>query len=794
MKRYLFLFFCFLTSYSLYCQDVGFQDIKSIKVDNLTDDQIKNFLDKNTKEGYTIEQLEERALQGGMSADEWKKFKARAQSLSISGKNQDYVTSEALSRNAKQQAEHYSVETGDGTKIYGSSLFNTSNLTFEPNLRLPTPENYLLGPDDELIIDVFGSSEATYRLRISPEGVINLPDVGQIHISGLTIAQARRLITNKLALVITTISFDKTFVSVTLGNIRSIKVIVVGEAFRPGTYTLPSVASVFNTLNACGGPNRNGSFREVKVIRNDKIIALVDVYDFLLTGEMKNNIQLQDQDVLKIEPYKKRIELKGEFKNTGYFEAKDGESFQNMVNYAGGFTTNAYKDRVIVFRNTQKEKRVNDVAFNDFASFTVEDGDVFEVSPLLDRFENRVQIKGAVFRPGTYSLDNNMTLSQLIQKADGLLEDAFLHRGTIVREKDNRETEMLSFNVNDVISGKSDISLKKEDIVTIASAIEMQEMRKVEIYGEVKNPGEYNYHENMSLQDLIFAAGGVKDDAELRNIEIYRLETNPDVLKAGKKISELHTFTVDKNLSGLDFTLVPHDHVIIRPVSGYTETKKVMVEGEVLFPGNHILTSNQERISDVIKKAGGLNTYAYPEGAFMIRQLTRSVAEETIEQTVAENIPEELTGIRSNKNEAIVGIKLKEIMAHPGSKFDLYLEDGDIISIPKELQTVQVMGKVLLPSMIRYDQRRSFRYYINHSGGFSPEALKRKSFVVYANGETQATRQILFFKNYPEIKPGAKIYVPEKPKREVQRMSIGETVALTSSLVTVTALIISLFK
>jgi protein involved in polysaccharide export with SLBB domain len=796
MRKILVILFYSLISFGLYSQDISFQDIKNIKVDNLTDKQISDFVDKSTKSGYTMEQLEDQALQGGVSAAEWNKLKARIQSLSSSEKTRDYASEESLSRNAQQQAQKYSVETSDGTRIYGSSLFNTENLTFTPNLRLPTPENYLLGPDDVLIIDIFGLSETNYRLRVSPEGAIHLPSIGQIHISGLTIAQAKKLITNKLALVITSISHDKTFVSVTLGDIRSINVLVVGEAYRPGTYTLPSVASVFNTLNACGGPNRNGSFREVKVIRNDKTIAVVDVYDFLLTGEKKNNIQVQDYDVLKIEPYKKRIELKGELKNTGYFEAKDNETFQDMIAYAGGFTTNAYKDRVVVFRNTEKEKKVEDVALGNFDSFVVEDGDVFEVASLLDRFENRVQISGAVFRPGTYALTEGLTLKQLIAKADGLREDAFLHRGTIIREKDNRETEILSFNVHATLSGEAeDIVLKKEDKVSIASAIEMQEVRQVAIYGEVKVTGKYPYHENMTLQDLIFAAGGTKDDAELRNIELYRLEKDPDVLKSGKQIAERYTFTINKNLDGLDYNLEPHDHVIIRPVSGYTEIKKVMIEGEVLFPGNYILTSNQERISDVIKKAGGLNMYAYPEGAFMIRQLASTIAEEKVEQVVDENIADELSDTdQLTKKDAIVGIQLKEILKHPGSDWDLYLEDGDIISIPKELQTVQVSGQVFLPSLVRYNQNSSFRYYINHSGGFSPDALKRKSYVVYANGETQATRRILFFRNYPEIKPGAKIVVPEKPKREGQRMTLGEGIALTSSLITVTALILSLLK
>jgi protein involved in polysaccharide export with SLBB domain len=798
MKKFLFiLIFSLTVTGSLYSQDIGFKEIKNIQVDNMTDTQVRDFVEKSTKEGYTMEQLEEQALQNGVSTGEWSKLKGRIQSLSSTEKRHDYVTASSVTSSAQRQADHYSVETNDGTRIYGSSLFNTANLTFEPNLRLPTPENYLLGPDDELVIDVFGLSETNYRPRITNEGIIHLPNVGQIHVSGLTIAQAKRLITTKLASVIQTINENKTFVSVTLGNIRSIKVLVVGEAYRPGTYTLPSVASVFNALNSCGGPNRNGSFRGVKVIRNNKTIAVVDVYDFLLTGEIKNNIQLQDQDVLKIEPYRKRIELKGQFKNTGYFEAKDGESFQDMVNYAGGFTTNAYIDRVVVFRNTEKEKKINDLSVNEFNTFKVEDGDVFEIYSLLDRFENRVQIRGAVFRPGTYSLSDGMTLNQLIQKADGLREDAFLHRGTIIREKDNKETEILSFNVNAVIAGETDVVLKKEDIVSIASAIEMQEVRKVAIYGEVKNVGEYNYHENMTLQDLIFVAGGIKDDAELRNIEIYRMEKDPDVLKEGKQIAKQHTFTVDKNLDGLDFNIEPRDQVIIRPISGYTEAKKVMVEGEVLFPGNYIITSKQERISDVIRKAGGLNLYAYPEGAFMIRKITSTIAEEKVTQDVVENIPDELIVKKDEyyKNEGTLGIQLDKIIANPGSKWDLYVEDGDIISIPRELQTVQVSGNVLLPSLVRFEASRKFNYYIEHSGGFSPDAFKRKSFVVYPNGESQSTRRILFFRDYPSIKPGSVIYVPEKPeKQESNRMSIGETIALTSSIVTVAALIVSLFR
>jgi protein involved in polysaccharide export with SLBB domain len=782
----------------MYCQqgEINPADFKSIKVDALTNAQIQKFVDKYTADGYTIEQVEEQALIGGMPAAEWQKLKTRIQSLTSSDMGHDYRSySREIESGAAKQAAVLSVDEEKGTRIFGASLFNTSNLTFEPNLRLPTPVDYQLGPDDELIVDVYGLSDASWRATVSNEGYIRLPIIGQIQVSGMTIEQAKKSITRKVAAnYAATVGSGQTAVSVTLGNIRSIKILVVGEAHRPGTYTLPSVSSVYNTLNACGGPNRNGSFRDIKVIRNDKIIATIDIYDFLLTGEMKNNIRLQDRDVIKIEPYKKRIELKGEVKNTGYFEAKDRETLENMLTYAGGFTTNAYKGRVVVFRNTDKEKRVADIGSTEFNSFVTEDGDVFVVGPLLDRFENRVQINGAVYRPGVYAMSKDMTLKQLIDKADGLKEDAFMHRGTIIREKDNLETEMLSFSPEDVINGKVDITLKREDVVSIASLLSLQETKYVYIYGEVRKTGEYLYHEHMTLQDLVFSAGGINDRAELRNIEVYREITDPDALKDGTDIAKEYKFTIDKTLNGLDFELQPRDNVVIRPISGYSDTKKVMVEGEVYFPGNYVITRRNDRISNVIEQAGGLNRYAYPQGAFLIRKNEVSIAESKVEQNIAEGLPSDL--IEAEKlvaKESIVGINLENIMKAPGSKWDLLLEDGDIIRIPREMQTVQVSGEVLFPSLVRYDKSFSFGDYISNSGGFSSKALKSKAYVIYANGTSKATKRFLWFKNYPEVTPGAKIYVPEKPER-TNKVSISEGIALTSSVITTAALIMNLLK
>ncbi|MDR2466838.1 MAG: SLBB domain-containing protein, partial [Prevotellaceae bacterium] len=738
MRKFAIMTAFILLNFSLYSQDLTLTNLKSVKVDNLTGQQIRDFQDKYTEEGYTLDQVEELALQNGMAAGEWRKLRARLAAQTVAEKRSEY--SAVTTRGAAQQAQQMSVETSDGTRIYGSSLFNTSNLTFEPNLRLPTPLDYQLGPDDELVVDVFGYAEESMRAGVTPEGVIRLPKAGQIHVNGLTVEQAKKLIVNKLSMFISTISTGESYVSVTLGNIRSMKILVVGEAFRPGTYTLPSVSSVYNTLNACGGPNRNGSFREIKVIRNDRVIATVDIYDFLMTGEMKNNIRLQDRDVLKIEPFKKRIEFKGELKNTGYFEAKGNETLSDMMAYAGGFDINAYKDRVSIFRNTPKEKRIEDLGYSQFDQFVVEDGDVFVFSSLLDRFENRVQINGSVFRPGIYALSPGMTLRQLIEKADGLKEDAFLYRAIITREKDNKETELIPFSPSDVIQGKGDIPMKKEDVVYIASAIEMQENRNVSVYGAVKKPGSYKLHENMTIQDLIFLAGGVSEFAELRDVEIYRVEKDPEVLKLGEKIASGHKISINKNLDGLDFKLESHDIVVIRSISGFTETKQVMIEGEVMFPGNYIVLTNRDRVSDVIKRAGGLNLYAYPEGAFMIRKVETTLAEEKLENEVVENISSDMISKKQFiRADAILGIDLEKILKSPGSAYDMLLEDGDIIRIPRELQTVQVSGEVFLPSLVRYDRTFSFRDYIDNSGGFSPTSYKRKSYVVYANGTSKST-------------------------------------------------------
>jgi len=787
MKKFLLILLCISIYTFSYSQSLN--DIKNIKVDNLSDKQVQEIFDKYSKDGYRIDQIEEQMLQNGMPAHEWDKLKERMDKLKEADK-----TTVDLSRDMSQKEVAPINPNPSHSKIFGSSLFSGDNLTFEPNLRLATPENYQIGPDDELIIDVYGYSENAFKAAVSPEGILRIPNVGHVNVNGLTISQAKKLITSRLSSVYSTINTGETFVSVTLGNIRSIKVVIAGEAFKPGTYSLLSVSTVYNALVACGGPNENGSFREIKVIRNgEEIVSTIDVYDFLLTGQLKNNIRLQDQDIIKIEPYKKRIELKGELKNTGYFEAINNETLAKLIEYAGGYTTNAYKDRITVFQNTEKERKVADISNENFSSFIVNDGDIFTIDPLLDRFENKIEIAGAVFRPGIYALTTGLTLKQLIDKADGLKEDAFMTRGAIHREKENKEKEIVSFNVADVISGAETHVLKKEDMIYIASLLEMQELKKVSIFGEVKNPGDYTFHENMTLQDLIFLAGGALEKAEMSNIEISRLIKDPKVLVSETKNAEEHRATIDRDLNGLDFVLMPHDQVVLRTIAGYSNIQKVTIAGEVLYPGNYIINSKEERISDVINRAGKTTKQAYPEGAFMIRKMKTSIAEDRLEKKIADNIAKELMDEDIFEKENIVEIYLDKILKNPYSKWDLFVEDGDVISIPKEQQTVQVLGEVMLPSFVRFDKANSFKNYVQSSGGFSSNSLKRKSYVIHPNGSAMATKNFLFIRNYPDVKSGSKIYVPQKPER-TNKITLGETIALSSSAVTVAALIISLLK
>jgi protein involved in polysaccharide export with SLBB domain len=785
-------------------KSISMQNISEIKVDELSDDQIRQFIAEFKNSGYSINQLEQIATQRKMPVEEVKKLKERVEKLEknagVKIESQSFergYSDEAAKTGEKEEELFETLEK----KVFGAELFNNKNLTFEPNLKIATPANYQLGPDDELIIDIYGYSEATYKLKIAPEGFIRIPLVGPVQVAGMTIEHARKKIEGQLLTIYSGISNGQTSVNITLGTIRSIKVNILGEVNMPGTYTLPSLATAFNALYVSGGPNKNGSFRNVKVIRNGKAIATIDIYEFLLKGEAKGNIRLNDQDVIKVSPYETRVELKGEVKRPAYYEAAKNETLKDVLAYAGGFTDEAYRDRIKVIRNTAKEKSVADVPAEMFGMFTLQTGDVFDVGKIIDRFTNRVEISGAVFRPGIYALEDGMTISGLIKKADGIKEDAFTSRAIIYRLKDDNSSEIHSFDVSEVLSGKNDILLKREDLIEINSKLTLKEEYSISVYGAVLRPGSYPFAENARVEDLIIAAGGLKDNASRKKIEIAR-RYKGDGGKVGREIAKIIQYEVNETLTGQsDILLMPYDIVTVYSIPGYTGQKSVTIEGEVQYPGPYSIANKTDRISDLIKRSGGMTEYSFPDGAVLIRTKKLTEAEKITRQTkidalvkqtkdttrIQELIEKEVGNLTS-----IVGIDLVKIIKKPGSRYDLLLEEGDLISIPGQRQTIKISGEVLYPVRIPYKNMKNFKSYVNGAGGYTQRALKRGGYVVYANGSAKATRKLLFFNVHPEIKPGAEIIIPSK--EEKKGTSAVELVSIATSITTVAVLIVTLFR
>lgn len=811
-------------------QNINQQNFSNIRVDELTDAQIRQFLAQVEASGLSEAQLEQVALARGMSSEEIQKLRRRVDKIrkgeqKASGDMQrkgaeakegqsarTYTDENYRQDSLEQQQQALSVAEKTlselRSKIFGAALFSNSKLTFEPNLRLATPKNYQIGPDDELLIDIYGYSEASYNLKVSPEGTINIPYVGVISVSGMTIEQASSRIRSKLAQIYTGIRSGNTSVSIALGNIRSIKVILTGEVMKPGTYTLPSLATVFNALYASGGPTENGSFRQIEVIRAGKKIAILDVYDFLLHGELKNNIRLQDQDVIRIPTYRRRVEVVGEVKRPGIFEMLPDEELNDLIAFAGGFTERAYQARIKVLKNTETERRIADVTSNEFDTYQPASGDKFFVNEILDRFENRVSIEGAVFRPGQFELEPGMTVLQLIKKAEGLKEDAFRNRAYITRLKDDLQTELISFDPAKLLAGTTpDIPLKREDVVTIASIFDLKEEYNVHVEGEVREPGQLDYAEGMTLEDAIIQAGGFKESAAPRRIEISRRVKNSDAQAANAQTAQIFQLGINQDLTAAEksFVLQPFDIVTVRPSAGYEIQRQVKIQGEVVYPGIYTLSKKDERISDLIARAGGFTAWAYPEGASLkrpgpsdadtadvnqvleadrLRQFKR--LQEKIVDSAKADIEDDV--IRND----YVGINLLKILRKPGSKDDIFLEEGDIIKIPKQLQTVKVSGEVLSPVTVVYSSKKGFRQYVGSAGGFSEKALKRNSYIMYANGSVKSTRKFLFFNNYPLVKPGAEIFVPKKA--ETKKLTPAEIVGMTSGIASLGAIILGVLN
>ncbi|MHB1922210.1 MAG: SLBB domain-containing protein [Chitinophagaceae bacterium] len=788
-------------------QTVTGTNLSGVNVDNLTDAQIRAYMTEAEQRGMDPNQVQQLAIAKGMSADQIQQLKSRVARIEAEDKAQTpSLQGVVANRSQIPLTVGPGVNTSTGPKIFGQDLFRNPNMSFEPNLNIPTPKNYVVGPQDEIVLDIYGYSEATYHLTVSNEGSINIPYIGIVYVNGLTLDQVSTKIKAKLSTIYSGIKTGKTSVQVSIGRIRSIKVTILGEVVKPGTYTLPSLATLFNALYASGGPATNGSFRNIEVIRNNVVVDKLDVYDFLMHGDQTKNIALQDQDVIRVPTYKEHVEIQGQVKRPGIYEMLPGEHLNNLITYAGGFTDSAYTAMIKVVQLTPKEKKITDIASSDFASFPPLNGDLYLVSSILDKYSNRVTIKGAVYRPGAFELTDGLTLSQLIKKADGLKEDAFLPRGIIIRKNPDLTTSMVPFNVADIMDGQqADIPLRKEDVVQIYSIFDLRDQYTVSISGEVRNPGDFNYADSMTLGDLILQAGGFKAGATPERIEVSRRMVNSNPNSTSSKIAQIFQVNVDQdlNLEAKKFVLQPFDIVVVRSEPGYQVQKQVRIEGEVLYPGLYTIDARNERIGDLVKRAGGLTALAYPEGASLKREpeiqangleqksLLQSQQYEAILAQDSSRTYDALLQQKIKQND-YVGIELDKILKNPDSKYDLFLENGDILNVPKQLQTIQIKGAVLYPVTTPFVKGRRVKYYISEAGGYDANAKTNRIYVIYPNGFVRSTHNFVFFKHFPRVAPGSVIFIPQKPAGH--KFTAAEVLGLTTGAASMTAIVLEIIN
>lgn len=786
----------------VYAQGLLNQDLRQIHIDQLSDADLQLYYNKLQAAGIPLEQALQMAAAKGMPATEIQKLKQRLALLS--GKN----TTSSTNTNNKQPNNNITDTTNNvvdsskifkpliDPKIFGSELFNSASLTFEPNTRLATPLNYTVGPDDDLEISVYGVQETNFSLQVNAEGSITIPNVGQIKVSGLSMEEATQRI--KIAMQRTAYSSlqsGRSKLSVTLGNIRSIRVTIIG-ANKPGNYTVSSLTTAFNALFLCGGPLQTGSFRQIELIRNNKLFKKIDLYRFLVNGDQSDNVTLQDNDVIRIPAYKTRVEIEGYVKRPGIFEMLPGETFSNLLEFASGFADSAYRSAVKVTQFTDKDISVKDVNANNFSIYLPQAGDQIEVDKVLQRFTNRIKISGAVFREGTYELTAGMTVGDLINKADGIREDAYKGRGQIFRLKDDLSKELVSFDP----AGNTNIPLKREDSVVIKSILELREDYYISIQGEVRLPGFYSYNDSLTIKDLILQSGGLTDAAYPQKIEIARLIQRDTLTFADVRASDVIEINgmADFADPAKNIFLKPNDVVTIRRKPGFLKLESVIVSGELQYPGPYVLQKREERVSDLLKRAGGFTPEAYPQGAFLKRYNLDDTIRLFKKQTI-ENIQQQLNDSTTQLTENIereydqIPLDFGKILSNPGSPDDVVLKSRDELIVPKYTAQVKISGSVLFPTQIAYNKGYSFKDYLSSAGGVSEAGRKSKIYVIAANGKAQSTRSFLFFKNYPEVTPGSEIIVPAKEER-VNKLTTGEIIGISSALTSLAGVVIAILN
>ena len=694
-----------------------------------------------------------------------------------------------LKRDAKATPE------APGSNIFGHSLFSNRNLSFEPSANLATPVNYRLGPGDEVIIDIWGASENTIRQTISPEGTILVRGLGPVHLSGMTVKEANSFLQREFSKIYSGISGTEpnSEIKLTLGDIRTIQINIMGEVSVPGTYTLSAFSTVFHALYRAGGVNRIGSLRSIKVVRDGKTFADLDVYDFIMKGKMKDDIRLQEGDVIIVDPYQSLVEIVGKVKRPMFYEMKPTETVATILNYAGGFTGDAYKKAIRLVRKSGREHQVFNVDEMDYSVFRLDDGDMITIDAVLDRFENRVEVRGAVYRAGLYQLDGTVnTVKQLIKKAEGLRGDAFLNRVIIDREHEDLSHEIIAIDLGGLLNGTiADIPLQKNDILYIPSITDLKEEETVAIYGEVANPGTFLFSKNMTIEDLLVQAGGLLEEAATTRVEVTRRIKDPKSTSFSSVLGKTFTFDIKDGFivggNAENFYLEPFDAVYIRRSPAYRRQQNVVVAGEVLFSGSYSLLKKNERLSDLVSKAGGVTPDAYVKGARLIRKLSdeeRRRQNDAIRMAQNGEGKDSISIQKLNLSETYtVGIDLEKALANPKSDFDLVLREGDVLYIPEYVNTVKISGSVMYPNTVVYQKGKNLKFYINQAGGYGNMAKKKKVYVVYMNGTVSRLKA----RNASAIEPGSEIIVPSKAEKK--HMAMAEILGISSTTATIAAMV-----
>ncbi|MDE5840206.1 MAG: SLBB domain-containing protein, partial [Muribaculaceae bacterium] len=652
--------------------------------------------------------------------------------------------------------------------IYGHDLFNTQTLTFEPNSNLATPQNYRLGPGDEVIIDIWGVSEDNIRQQISPDGNIIISQLGPVYLNGMTVAEANKHLKNIFARKYAGVGSD-TDINLSLGQVRSIQIDVLGEVKTPGSFRLSPFSNAFHALYNAGGINDIGSMRNIEIIRNGKRVSTIDIYDFLFKGKDAGNIRLQEGDVIIVPTYNELVSIEGNVKRPMLYELKPSESLSKLIEYAGGFSGDAYSDVVRVTRLNGLEKEMNTVGRNEYSSYALKDGDIVSVGVVTDLFTNKVEIQGSVYRPGTYAINDKVqTLRQLIQTAEGLTDDAYLDRAMIYREKPDRSLEVVSINLGDIMSGTAaDIRLNKNDIITIINANTIIERGGFTIQGLVNSPGDYPYAEGTTLKDLILQAGGLLEGASTARVDISRRIVDQNATDATNRLAEIFSVNIENGLGvgeAAEFILKPYDLVQVRKSPTYSPQETMTLQGQVLFPGNYVIDTRNERVSDLIKRAGGLLESAYVKGAYLRRKVTseQRAMNEEVKRLAKANQNNSSDSIAQDNLEiqdvVTVGIDLEKAINNPGSTYDFVLQEGDMLVVPELQSTVKIGGDVLFPNTVVYVPGKKLKYYIEQAGGYGERARKNKAYIVYMNGS------VAIAKNNSLIEPGCQIVVPTKPE------------------------------